>query len=225
MADDRPTHRHLADDALWQQCPDDDEFGAPWGAPPDDDIAEDEAHGGGRDWRRPKGIFVLAPVCGPVGERILELQRRYDPKLAAAHAPHVTLVGSSGVGPIEAGTSLEAVRAALEPIARATPPVEVRFGAPTRFMQTNIVSLPLDPNGPVRALYERLRGSGLPFGPARFAFTPHVTLSYFPTLDRQRERELLAVRIPEPVVLARLELSLTNDPQPPRRLFELPLGG
>ena len=211
---ERDAHWAMADDDLWNHCPDEDEFGH------DEDVPEGE-----RDWRRPQGIFVLAPVGGPAGERIREIQRRWDPKLAASHSPHVTVVGSSGVGPIRAGTPLEQLRLALEPIAREVPPIEVRFGAPTRFMQTNIVSLPLDPNGPVRLLYERLRSSGLAFMPARFAFTPHATLSYFPTIDRERERELLSLRVTEPAVLDRLELSLTDDPRPPRRLLELRLEG
>ena len=193
---------------------DEDEFGY------EDDIPES-----GPDWRRPQGIFVLAPLGGEAGAQIAELQRRYDPKLAALSAPHVTLVGSSGVGPVVAGTSEAELRAALEPVARATPPLVLRFGVPRRFMQTNIVSLPLDPHGPLRELFERIRASGLRFGPVRFAFTPHATLSYFPTLDRARERQLLAERVSAPAIVDRLELSLTNDPQPPRRLFELPLTG
>ncbi len=192
----------------------------------DDEWAwEEDLPESGRDWRRPQGIFVLAPISGPAGERIAALQRRYDPKLAAMNAPHVTLVGSSGVGPVVAGTTEATLRAALEPIARATPPVVAPFGRPTRFMQTNIVSLHLDPHGPLRELFERIKASGLRFGPVRFAFTPHATLSYFPTLDRTRERQLLAERVPEPAIIDRLELSLTNDPQPPKKLFELPLEG
>ena len=192
----------------------------------DDEWAwEEDLPESGRDWRRPQGIFVLAPISGAAGERIAALQRRYDPKLAAMNPPHITLVGSSGVGPVLAGTTEATLRAALEPIARTTPPVVAPFGRPTRFMQTNIVSLHLDPHGPLRELFERIKASGLRFGPVRFAFTPHATLSYFPTLDRTRERQLLAERVPEPAIIDRLELSLTNDPQPPKKLFELPLEG
>lgn len=218
---ERDFSRPLArdDDERWQRCPDDDEFG------PDDFGPDEDNHEEGRDWRRPRGIFVLAPIGGEAGRIIAELQRRYDPKLAASHAPHVTIVGSSGVGPIQPGTDVATLRERLEPILRDTPPITVQFGAPQRFMQSNIVSLPLDPNGPLRELHDRLRASGLAFGPARFAFTPHATLSYFPTIDRARERELLAVRVPEPALIDRLELSLTDDPRPPRRLFELPLAG
>lgn len=199
----------------WEQgWPDEDEFEF------EEDIPES-----GRDWRRPRGIFVLAPIGGEAGERIWELQKRYDPKLAASSRPHITLVGSSGAGPILPGTSVERLQEALAPVVADAEPLVLRFGAPTRFMQTNIVSLPLDPNGPARALYESIRASGLEFLPARFAFTPHATLHFYPTLGRTRARELLSVRVDEPAVIDRIELSLTNDPQPPRPLLTLRLGG
>lgn len=203
----------------WSRCPDDDEFGGEEHGP-EEDVPE-----GGRDWRRPKGIFILAPIGGAAGAHIRRIQERHDRKLAGMNAPHVTLAGSSGVGPVLAGTDEAALRDALEPIARTTAPLELHFGPPHRFMQTNIVSLPINAHGPLRELFERIRASGLRFGPVRFAFSPHATLSYFPELDRRRERQLLAERVPEPFLLDRLELSLTNDPQPPRHLFDLPLTG
>jgi hypothetical protein len=187
-----------------------------WGY--DEDIPDS-----GRDWRRPRGIFVIAPIGGRAGELIADIQRRFDPKLAQIGRPHVTIAGSSGVGPIAPGTTEAQLRAALEPIAHTTEAMMLRFGAPIRFMQTNIVSLPLDPHGALRELHDRIVRSGLRFLPARFAFSPHATLSYFPTLDRKKERELLALRVDEPMLLDCLELSLTNDPQPPRLLFDLPL--
>ncbi len=172
----------------------------------------------------PTALFVFSRVEGPAADRIRELQQRYDPKLAAMHAPHLTLAGSSGIGPIDASTPLAAVRAALEPVARATPPLSVPFGRPKRFMQTEIVSLPLDPHGPIRELHDRIARSGLVFGRARFTFTPHVTLSFYPTLTRERERELLSLRVDEPALFTTLTISATDDPMPPQPLFELRLG-
>jgi 2'-5' RNA ligase len=174
-------------------------------------------------WRRPAGLFVLGVIDGPAADRIAEVQRRFDPKFAAAHRPHLTLTGSSGVGPIAPDTPLDDARAALDRVARATPPLDLVFGAPTRFMQTNVFSLPLDPHGALRTLHERIARSGLGFGPVRFTFTPHVTLSFYPTLSRDRARELLAVRIVEPARLTRLTVSATDDPLPPRPLFEVVL--
>jgi 2'-5' RNA ligase len=179
----------------------------------------------GRVWRRPAGMFILGPVDGPAGDVVHALQRRYDPKLAAAHRPHVTLTGSSGAGPITSGTPVDRVREVLESIARTTAPIALRFEAPTRFMQTNIVSLPLDPHGPIRALHERIATSGLQFGPVRFTFTPHVTLSFYPTLTRETARALLALRVPEAGVITRLLVSATDDPFPPTILADVPLAG
>ena len=52
------------------------------------------------------GIVILSELRGPVRDRVLELQRRYDPKLAGMLPPHVTLTGSSGIGPIAADTKI-----------------------------------------------------------------------------------------------------------------------
>ena len=168
------------------------------------------------------GIFVLAELPGEAGVLVREIQQKYDPKLARLTPPHITLVGSSGVGSIP--TPVSRIRAALEPIAATTEPMSLKFGAPHRFMQTEIVSLPLDVHGPLRTLHERIARSGLPFRPARFMFSPHCTLSFYPTLTLTNEREMLALRVDAPCIVERLQVYLTRDPQPSRMLFELGLG-
>ena len=82
--------------------------------------------------RAKSGIFVFAPIGGDVGRRIVELQRQYDPRLGAlGQAPHVTLVGSSGMGPIAPDTTTEELLERLGPIAADTGPLTLRFGRPT----------------------------------------------------------------------------------------------
>jgi hypothetical protein len=110
-------------------------------------------------------------------------------------------------------------------VARGTPALSVTFGAPHRFMQTNIVSLPLDPHGPLRALHDRIGASGLPFLHARFTFTPHVTLSFFPELTPEATRALLRMRVPEAAFIDRLIISRAGESGAPRLLFELPFVG
>ncbi len=171
------------------------------------------------------GIFVLTELPGEAGRIVRGIQERYDMKLARLTPPHVTLVGSSGVGAIPSDTSPERIRNALAPIAASTAPMSLTFGAPVRFMQTDIISLPLDPHGPLRTLHERIATSGLPFKPARFLFTPHCTLNFYRTLTRTAERELLALRVTAPVIVDRLQVYLTRDPQPSRKLLELHLTG
>lgn len=171
------------------------------------------------------GIFVLSELIGDARARVREIQQQFDPKLARLTQPHLTLVGSSGVGAIPTDTPVERIREALEPIARSTPPLTLSFGKPHRFMQTDIVSLPLDPHGPLRTLHERIARSGLPFRPARFQFSPHVTLSFYPTLTLRRERELLSLRVDVPCVVQKLQVYLTRDPQPSVLLMALELSG
>ncbi len=171
------------------------------------------------------GIFILAELPGEAGEQVRILQQRYDPKLARLTPPHVTLAGSSGVGSIPTDTPVDQIREALAPIATSTAPMSLVFRPPHRFMQTEIVSLPLDPHGPLRALHERIARCGLPFRRARFQFSPHCTLSFYPTLTPQHERELLAVRVEVPARIERLQIYLTRDPQPSRKLLELELTG
>ena len=172
------------------------------------------------------GIFVIAPIGGDVGERITALQRRYDPRLAALdQAPHVTLAGSSGMGPIAPDTSREELDATLGAIASESAPITLRFGRPTRFMQTQIVVLPLDPHGPLRALHERIKTSGLRAARPRFYFTPHVTLNLYRELPPELLAALLSERFDDPITLDTLEAHLTRDTGESRELGRWGIGG
>jgi len=171
------------------------------------------------------GIFILAELPEEIAERIRAVNERHDQKLARYKPPHITLTGSSGVGPIPPAIGVEELRARLQPITDTTAPITLSFGPPHRFMQTDIIVLPIDPHGPIRILHDRLATSGLPFTRARYTFSPHSTLSLYPSLDPKAIRELLKTRIPEPFVISAIQLYHTRDPQPSRKLLELPLTG
>jgi hypothetical protein len=172
---------------------------------------------------QPNGIFIIAELEGEAGKLIREINERHDPRLARYKAPHITITGSSGAGPIPASVSVDELREKLTPITSTTDVMKLSFGAPIRFMQSEIIVLPLDPHGPLRILHDRIATSGLPFQRARFTFSPHCTLSLYPTLTKEAERELLAVRITEPAVVDRLIVYHTMDPQPSKKLLELSL--
>jgi 2'-5' RNA ligase len=178
-----------------------------------------------RRWRAGTGIYVIAPIQTSLAERIRQVQVQFDPKLARQLPPHITLIGSSGAGPIAPTTTVRDLTAALGPIAASTPPLTLELGAPVRFMQTEIIVLPLRPYGPLRELHERIARSGLTYSPPRFAFTPHITLSFYRQLSPEERRAVLAFRAHEPVEVTQIECSLSNDPQPARHLLTLPLTG
>jgi hypothetical protein len=168
---------------------------------------------------------MIAEIGGEAGDRIREINEKYDPRLARYKPPHLTITGSSGAGPLPASVSMTELWDKLAPIASDTAPLVLSFGPPMRFMQTEIVVLPLDPHGPLRIFHDRVASSGLPFQRARFTFSPHCTLSLYPTLSREAARELLAIRVTAPVVIDRVILYQTLDPQPSKKLLELPLSG
>ena len=175
--------------------------------------------------RAKSGIFIISEVPGAVGERIAAVQSLYDPRLVRLGAPHVTLAGSSGIGPIMSDTSIMELQERLTPIASTTPPVVLRFGRPTRFMQTEIVVLPLDPHGPLRTLHERIKTSGLRAAPPRFFFTPHVTLNLYRELPRDALARLLRERFDEPVLIDEIQCHLTKDTGESRQLVSFKLTG
>jgi 2'-5' RNA ligase len=171
------------------------------------------------------GIFILAELPSEIANQVRAINERYDPKLSRYKPPHLTIAGSSGAGPIPPSVSVKEMREKLEPIARETPPIELAFQPAQRFMQTNIVVLPIDPHGPLRTLHDRIVTSGLPFTRARYTFSTHATLNLYQSLDAKSIRELLKTRIPEPFVISAIQLYHTRDPQPSRKLLELRLTG
>ena len=171
------------------------------------------------------GFFNITELTGTPREIVRVAQEQIDRRLANTSVPHVTITGSSGVGPIPLNVPVAQIEEALAPIAETTAPITARLGVPMRFMQTDIIVLPLDPHGPLRTLHERIASSGLPFLQARFPFTPHATLSFYVTLDAAQRRELLAVRVEEPVIIDRLQCYRTVDPLPARKVLELQLTG
>jgi 2'-5' RNA ligase len=176
-------------------------------------------------YSRVDGIFIISELTGTAREIVRAAQEKIDRRLAGTSVPHITITGSSGVGPIPLNVPLEQLKTALAPIAETTAPITALLGAPMRFMQTDIIVLPLDPHGPLRALHERIASSGLPFQPARFPFTPHATLSFYVTLDAAQRRQLLSVRVEGAVTIDRLQCYSTIDPLPARRVLELELSG
>jgi 2'-5' RNA ligase len=171
------------------------------------------------------GIVVMSELRGELAARLLEIQQRYDPRMAAELPPHVTITGSSGIGPFSPTITDAELRDALAPIAAETKPFTVRFDPPMRFMQSTVVVMAIDPNGPVRVLHERIKSSGLSYEQPRFTFTPHVTLSFYPELPPARLRDLLRVRFNEPVTIDSIQAYRAIDLTRTQKVLDLPLTG
>lgn len=170
------------------------------------------------------GIFVTTELEGALADRIHAYQLQFDPKMANFLPPHITLIGSSGSGPIPPDTPISEMRARILPVAERTTPFSITFGPPERFVMREIVSLRLEPHGPLRELHEKLRNCGLRFLQAKYPFTPHCTLSLWPTLTAEKVRAMLRIREPDPFAVHTLCVYHTKDPQKPKLLFKATLG-
>jgi 2'-5' RNA ligase len=171
------------------------------------------------------GIVVMSELRGALADRLRDLQARYDPRMAAELPPHITITGSSGMGPIAPETTDDELRRTLEPITRDFFPFSVRLQPPIRFMQSTVVVMLIEPNGPIRALHERIKLAGLPYEPPRFTFTPHLTLSFYPELSPQRLRELVRFRIDESVTIDAIQAYRALDLTRTNKVLDLPLSG
>ena len=171
------------------------------------------------------GIVIMAELHGLIADRLREIQTEYDPRMASELPPHITITGSSGMGPIAPTTSEDELRAALEPIATSTAPFSVALQPPMRFLQSTVVVMPIDPHGAIRALHERIKSSGLSYEQPRFTFTPHCTLSFYPELASERLRELLRTRITEPIEVDSIQAYKSIDLTRTRKVLDLPLTG
>ncbi|MGH7615846.1 MAG: 2'-5' RNA ligase family protein [Gemmatimonadaceae bacterium] len=171
------------------------------------------------------GTVVMFELAGPLAARVRELHAAFDPRMAAELPPHITITGSSGMGPIAPEVTDEELRRALEPVALEIAPFSVRLEAPMQFMQSTVVVMPINPNGPIRSLHEQIKMAGLPYEPPRFTFTPHLTLSFYPELTRERLRELLRFRVSEPVLIDAIQAYRAADLSQTTRVLDLPLGG
>ena len=169
------------------------------------------------------GIFITTELEGELAKRIHALQLQFDPKMARYLPPHITLIGSSGAGPAPPDTPLAVLREKIIPACESTPRIQLQFGSPERFVQREIVSLRLDPHGPLRTLHEKLKGCGLPFAPSRYPFTPHCTLNLYPTLTQTNLKKMLAVRESEPFTVHTIRVYHTKEPQRPKLLFSASL--
>jgi 2'-5' RNA ligase len=174
------------------------------------------------------GIFITIELEGALAARLHAIQLRHDPKLAREFPPHVTIIGSSGAGPIDPSTPVPELRAAVEKVTALTEPIPVRFGPPMRFIGREIVVLPLDVHGPLRVLHEALKESlkeaGVRYEATKWPFTPHCTLNMYATLTDQSLRTLLTVRETEGWEVGTLKTYLTREGVPARLLFQSRLG-
>lgn len=134
----------------------------------------------------PTRRIAIAPLVGPLGARIDELRRRWDPRMAARIESHVTVLYET-LAPDD-----------LAALVRVTPPLRLRAGAIDRWTsEPGIFVAVLDPHGDLR----RFRVAALGIDDA--GYRPHITLLHRESVTNARQ--------PEEAWAALREMTLDSD--------------
>jgi hypothetical protein len=140
--------------------------------------------------------YIVAEIPEPVRSQVQALRDSLN-TLTAKLPVEITLAGSSGVGPIPAGTDLSLIKRRLDLALSDILPFCARFSAIRSFPNTSIFYLePLD-RSPFDHIHRELRVSGIPFSEIRWPYNPHCTLRGGAPLSAEASSELLSSSFPK----------------------------
>ena len=138
----------------------------------------------------------------------------------------ITITGSSGLGHLVPGQSMEIVASEIDRIAAHFAPFSASFDKVERFPDTEIYYLTLSDPAPFRNIHEAFAGSAIGFRECPYPFQPHCTLKLRSTPSDSELLELLFLDTPkEPFSLSALSLYALPDIRTCERLHTVRLSG
>jgi 2'-5' RNA ligase len=140
--------------------------------------------------------YIVAEIPEPVRSQVQALRDSLN-TLTAKLPVEITLAGSSGVGPIPAGTDLSLVKRHLDRTLSGISPFCARFSAIRAFPNTSIFFLEPFDRSLFDHLHQELRISGIPFSEIQWPYTPHCTLRGGKPLSAGAASELAARSFPQ----------------------------
>jgi 2'-5' RNA ligase len=140
--------------------------------------------------------FIVAEIPEPVRSQVQALRDSLN-TLTAKLPVEITLAGSSGVGPIPAGTDSSLVTRHLDRTLAGIAPFRARFSAIRNFPNTAICFLEPFDRSPFDQLHQALRVSGIPFAGIQWPYHPHCTLRGGEPLSPNAALELASRPFPQ----------------------------
>ncbi|HBJ86240.1 MAG TPA: hypothetical protein DDZ88_20725 [Verrucomicrobiales bacterium] len=125
--------------------------------------------------------YIVAEIPEPARSAVQSLRDELSSPTARLPV-EITLAGSSGVGPIPAGTDLSQIASEMGRIFANVPPFGVSFSGFRVFPGTSLVYLCPTDRTPLDDLHEALRKSNIPFSRSAFPYNPHCTVRSGPPL-------------------------------------------
>jgi hypothetical protein len=119
--------------------------------------------------------YVVAEIPEPTRSEIQALRDSFSTPTALLPV-EITLLGSSGTGPIPVGTSISFIQEQIDSLLSTVSSWEVSFSEIRIFPNTSIVYLAPTDRQPFDHCHKILRYSSLPTLPSKFSYNPHCTL-------------------------------------------------
>jgi len=140
--------------------------------------------------------YIVVEIPEPVRSQIQALRDSYN-AVTATLPVEITLAGSSGVGPIPAGSELPQIECYLDRVLANWSPFSTKFSAIRNFPNSSVFYLEPHDRTPFERLHQELRISGIPFSESVWPYNPHCTLSAGKSFLPETASELLSQAFPK----------------------------
>ena len=127
----------------------------------------------GKTVRNP--VYIDLPLPPRIAGFIRRIREKFDPPRAFLPA-EITLTGSSGLGHVAPGQTLDSVAAEMDRIAASFAPFSASFDNVERFPGTDIYFLNVKDPAPFEELHRAFAASSIVFLPSPYPYRPHCTL-------------------------------------------------
>src|ERR1700677_360348 len=142
--------------------------------------------------------FIVAEKPEPIRTEIQSLRDAFATPTAALPV-EITLLGSSGVGPIPIGTPVALIQEQMQLLFSKVSPWKVAFSGIRIFPNTSIAYLAPFDRSRFDFLHNLCRDSALPSSPSRFPYNPHCTLRAGGALTPDQLSDILSHQFPKSI--------------------------
>lgn len=141
--------------------------------------------------------YVIAELEGEVCHVVTDCRRKFNPQ-AVDWPVDITIAGSSGVGPVSIGQSLESVVEKLSPIFKMSERFTFDFLSVRNFPNSGVYYFEPERER-FDSLHELAINCDVKFEANRFSYNPHCTLRFGSTADAGVEKYLYSLKPPKVV--------------------------
>lgn len=140
--------------------------------------------------------YIVLEIPSPVSDAVQSIRDSFATPTARLPV-EITVAGSSGIGPIPAGSAKADTEKQIQSILSELGPFQAQFQEVRRFPNTNIFYLAPQVRQPFDRIHDLLKASGISFGTNPWPYNPHCTLRTGPMTNRFTEESIIGFPVPK----------------------------